>query len=177
MPAIISVGIVATLFEQVIVGIPWLHSYQFFTIGVLLAFAYSLLPIIVFRNEISRLEIASPKSWMLSDLGVLATLWFTPWIGAVAGLFSTRFAYIATLLLAVCVVLGSVLRTDTLSLLLFAQFIAQTALWTVFSGTRAQHLLFVLDTPTSFKMLLASILSLMLTALFLQRFKSNSAQD
>lgn len=102
---------------------------------------------------------------------MLCILWALPWLLAVSGLASARFAYVATVLVGLAVTLGQFLRVDTLALALVACVVAQTALWPALDTSALRHALFILDEPPRWFMLAVSALMFGLSCVSVNRFK------
>lgn len=169
--ALVVLGIIVVFAEGYVVPLPWLTYGQVVTVGSLCALAYALLLPLVFRNEISRLEVISGQRWRLADAAILTVLWALPWLGVLAGFTSAHFAYAVAVLLGLCVVLGRWLRVDTLTLFLLAQFIAQTALWTTLEPSPLRHALFMLSSPNPTVTVGVSAVSLVASMVFVGGFK------
>lgn len=155
--------------------LPWLHSFQAFTLGSICAFGCAVATLHLFRNELSRLEAANPRRWLPVDLFIIGLLWLIPWFATWINLFEARHAYAISVAVALGFTLGSVMKSDSMILSLVCILLAQTALWGSVENSPWRHLMFVVaDTPTS-EMFLISLVSLGLSALCINRFKSRAA--
>lgn len=171
MAALVGILFVVILAENAILPIPWLTSEQMINIGSICALMYPLIAVVIFRNQLSNLESFSSHTWRLLDSFILLVLLALPWLCAVIDLSSVRFAYTSTLMLGITIAIGRWLRIDTLTLVLLAIFIAQTALWSAVEFTPLQHLMFMLDPLPPHVMGIVSVLSLGVCVLAISAFK------
>ena len=126
---VLFIGFVLSFAEGWLLNIPWLNDTAGANIGTLCSFSYAALPVIFFRNQISRLEAQLSRNWLIIDSIVLVTLWIIPWVFSLCGVGSTKFAYVSTVLTGLTLLIGRYVSVDTLALLLVVQLVLQTALW------------------------------------------------
>lgn len=155
--------------------LPWLNSFQSFTLGSMCAFGCAVATLHLFRNELSRLEAANSRRWLPVDLSIVGSLWIIPWFATWINLFEARHAYAICVTTSLGFALGSVMKSDSMILSLVSILLVQTALWTTVENSPWRHLMFIVaDTPVPL-MLLISLASLGLSALCITRFKSRAA--
>ena len=168
---VLFIGFVLAFAEGWLLNIPWLADTAGANVGTLCSFSYAALPVIFFRNQISRLEAQSSRNWLFIDGIVLVTLWIIPWVFSLCGIGSTRFAYVSTVLTGLTLLIGRYVGVDTLALSLVAQLVLQTALWPSLSDTNWKLLLFALEVPPGRIPLLLSAVSFFVSVVSLRKFK------
>ena len=171
---VLFIGFVLAFAEGRLLNIPWLNDTAGANVGTLCSFSYAALPVIFFRNQISRLEAQVSRNWLLIDGIVLVTLWIIPWIFSLCGIGSTRFAYVSTVLTGLTLLIGRYVSVDTLALSLVAQLVLQTALWPSLSDTNWKLLLFALEVPPGRIPLLLSVVSFFVSVVSLRKFKRSA---
>ena len=171
---VLFIGFVLAFAEGWLLNIPWLADTAGANVGTLCSFSYAALPVIFFRNQISRLEAQVSRNWLLIDGIVLVTLWIIPWIFSLCGIGSTRFAYVSTVLTGLTLLIGRYVSVDTLALSLVAQLVLQTALWPSLSDTNWKLLLFALEVPPGRIPLLLSVVSFFVSVVSLRKFKRSA---
>ncbi|WP_141739705.1 MULTISPECIES: hypothetical protein [Corynebacterium] len=175
MIIVFCIGIVLVACEGWLLNIPWLNGAAGVNIGTLCSFSYATLPALLFRNQISRLEAQVSRTWPFIDTLVLVILWSIPWLFSLSGISSLRFAYVSTLLMGISVFAGRFMNVDTLALVLVLQLVLQTALWPSLSSTPWRHVMFALDTPSSYIALLLSGLLFFVSVVSLRKFKRSTS--
>lgn len=146
--AIITVALIfAVVAEETLIPLPWLTGTSNMNIGVPCALVICAAVLAIFRNELSRLESRQRHTWFRIDAAVLATIWTLLGVVAGLGLTSSRMVYMATILIAISLLCGRVMRTDTLALLLIAQLIAHSTLWRPLENNPLRYLVFLSNTP------------------------------
>mgnify|MGYP006927092874 FL=1 len=171
---VLFIGFVLAFAEGWLLNIPWLADTAGANVGTLCSFSYAALPVIFFRNQISRLEAQSSRNWLSIDGIVLVTLWIIPWVFSLCGIGSTRFAYVSTVLTGLTLLIGRYVGVDTLALSLVAQLVLQTALWPSLSDTNWKLLLFALEVPPGRIPLLLSAVSFFVSVVSLRKFKRSA---
>ena len=171
---VLFIGFVLAFAEGWLLNIPWLADTAGANVGTLCSFSYAALPVIFFRNQISRLEAQSSRNWLFIDGIVLVTLWVIPWVFSLCGIGSTRFAYVSTVLTGLTFLIGRYVSVDTLALSLVAQLVLQTALWPSLSDTSWKLLLFALEVPPGRIPLLLSVVSFFVSVVSLRKFKRSA---
>ncbi|MBK4141485.1 hypothetical protein [Corynebacterium macginleyi] len=171
---VLCIGSVLLIAEGWLLNIPWLNDTAGVNVGTLCSFSYAVLPVIFFRNQISRLEAQVSRNWLVVDGIVLAVLWIIPWIFSLWGIGSVRFAYVSTILTGLTLLIGRYVRVDTLILLLVVQLVLQTALWTSLTDTNWRFFLFVLETPPGLLPLLLSVVAFFVGFISLHKFKRSA---
>ncbi|MDV2433975.1 hypothetical protein [Corynebacterium tuberculostearicum] len=171
---VLFIGFVLAFAEGWLLNIPWLADTAGANVGTLCSFSYAALPVIFFRNQISRLEAQSSRNWLFIDGIVLVTLWIIPWVFSLCGIGSTRFAYVSTVLTGLTLLIGRYVGVDTLALSLVAQLVLQTALWPSLSDTNWKLLLFALEVPPGRIPLLLSAVSFFVSVVSLRKFKRSA---
>lgn len=171
---VLFIGFVLAFAEGWLLNIPWLADTAGANVGSLCSFSYAALPVIFFRNQISRLEAQSSRNWLFIDGIVLVTLWIIPWVFFLCGIGSTRFAYVSTVLTGLTLLIGRYVGVDTLALSLVAQLVLQTALWPSLSDTNWKLLLFALEVPPGRIPLLLSAVSFFVSVVSLRKFKRSA---
>lgn len=160
-----------------VVNIPWLSGLHAVTLNGVVGTVYALNVVLIFRNEISRLEHGSPYSWKWVNGVIFIVLWGLPWMTALGADDGARFAYIATVTLGLCIGIGGFVRTDTLMLLLIAQFLVQTIVWQSLESTPWRHLLFVIDELPLHITLVVSFVALIVSFFLLGRFQQREDEN
>lgn len=164
LPVILSLG-------ETIVWLPWLRSGEaVVNVAALAALVFGAVVLLLFRNQLSRLELRSPLRWRRVDLAILVTLWGLAWAVAPFGV-PTRFSYVATLTMTILILAGRFLRNDTLILLFCGATIAQLTLWGMVEYTPVRHLFFLLDDIPSPARLAVSVACLPIAVAALPGFK------
>lgn len=171
---VLFIGFVLAFAEGWLLNIPWLNDTAGANVGTLCSFSYAALPVIFFRNQISRLEAQASRNWLFIDDIVLVTLWVIPWVFSLCGIGSTRFAYVSTVLTGLTLLIGRYVSVDTLALSLVAQLVLQTALWPSLSDTNWKLLLFALEVPPGRIPLLLSVVSFFVSVVSLRKFKRSA---
>lgn len=171
---VLFIGFVLSFAEGWLLNIPWLNDTAGANIGTLCSFSYAALPVIFFRNQISRLEAQLSRNWLIIDSIVLVTLWIIPWIFSLCGVGSTKFAYVSTVLTGLTLLIGRYVSVDTLALLLVVQLVLQTALWPSLSDTNWRLLLFALEVPSGRIPLILSAFSFFVGIISLRKFKHSA---
>lgn len=171
---VLFIGFVLAFAEGWLLNIPWLADTAGANVGTLCSFSYAALPVIFFRNQISRLEAQSSRNWLFIDGIVLVTLWIIPWVFSLCGIGSTRFAYVSTVLTGLTLLIGRYVGVDTLALSLVAQLVLQTALWPSLSDTNWKLLLFALEVPPGRIPLILSVVSFFMSVVSLRKFKRSA---
>lgn len=169
----LAVGILV-LAEGRVIEVPWLTGTNRVNFGTVAAFIYSCAAILMFRNEISRLEFLTPRRWCAIDRLILLVLWVFPWGLALTGIASSRFAYVSTVLIGLCICAGRFFRVDTLALLFVAQLVVQTGLWPVLEYSPLRHALFLLDHVRLLVMLAVSGMFFILACTQIDSFKKKT---
>lgn len=169
---VLLVAVVLSVAEGRVVDLPWLDGIRHITVGTFCALAYALVPVMLFRNELSRLEVFAARSWLRIDATIVTVLWLIPWAGAAIDAWTVRFAYASTLSLGMVLVFGTLMRVDTLALSLVAVLVIQSALWGSVEGTPWRHLLFLLDELPPTIMLTVSVFALPIMVVCLPRLKA-----
>lgn len=172
---VLCIGSVLWFAEGWALNIPWLNDTARVNIGTLCSFSYAVLPVIFFKNQVSRLEAQVSQNWLFVDGIVLAVLWIIPWIFSLWGIGSVKFAYVSTILTGLTLLLGRYVRVDTLVLLLVVQLVLQTALWTSLTDTNWRFLLFVLEAPSGNFPLLLSVVAFFVGFISLHKFKRSAS--
>ena len=171
---VLFIGFVLAFAEGWLLNIPWLNDTAGANVGTLCSFSYAALPVIFFRNQISRLEAQASRNWLFIDGIVLVTLWVIPWVFSLCGIGSTRFAYVSTVLTGLTLLIGRYVGVDTLALSLVAQLVLQTALWPSLSDTNWKLLLFALEVPLGRIPLLLSVVSFFVSVVSVRKFKRSA---
>ncbi|MBK4152516.1 hypothetical protein GWO62_04930 [Corynebacterium macginleyi] len=172
---VLCIGSVLWFDEGWALNIPWLNDTTRVNIGTLCSFSYAVLPVIFFKNQVSRLEAQVSQNWLFVDGIVLAVLWIIPWIFSLWGIGSVKFAYVSTILTGLTLLIGRYVRVDTLVLLLVVQLVLQTALWTSLTDTNWRFLLFVLEAPSGNLPLLLSVVAFFVGFISLHKFKRSAS--
>ncbi|MBK4137390.1 hypothetical protein [Corynebacterium macginleyi] len=172
---VLCIGSVLWFAEGWALNIPWLNDTARVNIGTLCSFSYAVLPVIFFKNQVSRLEAQVSQNWLFVDGIVLAVLWIIPWIFSLWGIGSGKFAYVSTILTGLTLLIGRYVRVDTLVLLLVVQLVLQTALWTSLTDTNWRFLLFVLEAPSGNFPLLLSVVAFFVGFISLHKFKRSAS--
>ncbi|GAA1475284.1 hypothetical protein P4N68_06150 [Corynebacterium felinum] len=155
------------------VRVPWILSPQAVTLSGIAGLLFSLNGVLLFRNELSRLELMSSRQWLWSHAVVLGIVGLIPWLMVPVADGGSRFAYVATLTFSLCVALGVFLRTDTLALVLMVQFLAQTLVWSSLEHTVFRHVLFAIDQPPTPVAAALSVVALVTSfAVYAWRYRS-----
>ncbi|CAB0641109.1 hypothetical protein CIP107570_00829 [Corynebacterium diphtheriae] len=132
---------------HMIVYIPWLNGTNLVTINGVAGIAYGATPVMLFRNEGTRLELFSLFPWRLINGVILLILWIVPWV--TCGIFrpASQFAYIATCSITLAIVVGQFLRSDTLILFIIGQFLLQTVMWQSVRNLPIRFIMFAVNQP------------------------------